>query len=118
MKRIHIKMENEITKKLQNLDFELAARRNIITTMMNQHLSDSTDEFLSSSVFTSFYNEYKEMNAEWEKTKNAVQSTCFPAWMRQYDFTWNLNTFTLTFEINLPESVSDDELKDYDVEYI
>ena len=118
MKRIHIKVENEVTKRLQELDFELAARKSIISTLMDQHISDPDTSFLSSPVFTTFYGEYTKMNSEWEQLKKNVQFTCLPDWMRKYDLTWRLDTFNLTFEIDLPDTVSDAELDGFEVEYM
>ena len=118
MKRIYLNVSNETVDYLQRLDFEMAANRNIITAIFDQHKYDHDASILESAPFRKYHDQYREMTAQWEIAKKNVPETCFPEWLNKYQYNWYLDTIKKQFQIDIITDAEIPELEGFEVEEV
>lgn len=115
MKTFRITVNNELVDYLQRLDFEMAARRNVINALFDIHKTDPDASVLDSAPFKKYHKELVEATAEWEFAKKQVPEKCMPKWLNEHEYNWTLDTITKEFQIDILCDCDIPELADYEV---
>lgn len=115
MRTFKLSTNNETVDLLQRLDFELAARKNVINALFEIHKDDPDSSVLESAPFKKYHKELVEAIAEWEFAKRQVPEKCLPAWLEGHQYNWTLDTITKEFQIDILCDCEIPELKDYEV---
>ena len=79
MKEIkRIVLEEEDLNYLQRLYYEVGARNNVITTLIENHAMDSNDAVLTSPAFQTYNKQLSELTAEFEIAKQKIGQKYVP----------------------------------------
>lgn len=73
-----IKIEPKELNYLQRLTYEVNARTNIITTLLENHAVDNDDAVLSSPAFKTYHDQLSALSAEFELAKSAFAEKNLP----------------------------------------
>lgn len=73
-----IKLEEADLNYLQRLNFEVGARNNVITTLIENHAADNNDAVLTSPAFQTYSRQLSELTAEFELAKQQIGAKYVP----------------------------------------
>lgn len=112
MRKFQLKVENDLTKHLQELEYKLSASQNIIQSMLS-----NDPGFAETPAFQMLMSRHEKLISDWENSKHEVPETCFPEWLQTcgYDFNWSLDTYHKVFDITIMTDINIPELEDYEV---
>lgn len=80
-----IKLEETDLNYLQRLYYEVGARNNVVTTLIENHALDSNDAVLTSPAFKTYIKQLSELTAEFEIAKQRIGQKYVPQEFRGND---------------------------------
>lgn len=102
MRKIEIKIKQEVIDYLQRLHFEVEARKDIIQRIIEAHAYDENTDILDSKAFKKYDRELSEMKAEYELAKQEVTKEYVPDEFKGANIIWNIDfqTAVMTIEVD------------------
>ena len=101
MKQIEIAVPQEVSSYIQSIGYELDARRDIITYLMQQNGSPITEN----ANFALYHDEYKEYKIEFEMAKKQLEADYVLPAIGTDKASWELDYNTCTLAITIYEEV-------------
>lgn len=102
MRKIEIKIKQEVIDYLQRLHFEVESRKDIIQRIIEAHAYDENTDILDSRVFKKYDRELSELKAEYELAKLEVTKEYVPDEFKETNIIWNIDfqTAVMTIEVD------------------
>ena len=80
---------------MQRLNYEVGARNQVVTTLLENHASDANDAVLFSKAFQTYQTQLSELTAEFELAKTRISNKYVPdEYREQNSAIWELDFST------------------------
>ena len=101
MKEFKIEVNTDITEYMERLSYEISARQDIITMLLENHKYDKDVAVLESKAFKIYSEQLGELKAEFELVKNQFAEIIIPDVFKNHEYEWLLDYKTHTLTIKL-----------------
>ena len=101
MREFNIEIKSEITEYLERLSYEISARTDIITTLIENHKNDNNASVLESKAFKVYSEQLASVKAEFELVKREFEDIYIPEVFKGHNYEWSLDYKTRTLTIKL-----------------
>ena len=101
MKEYKIEVQKDIAEYMERLSYEISARADIVTMLLENHKYDNDASVLLSKAFKVYSEQLGELKAEFELVKNEFAETMIPKVFKGHEYEWSLDYKTRTLTIKL-----------------
>lgn len=99
-----IKIDESFVKEIADAHHSYQSQQDVLTSLINQHVTDKTDVFIESAVYLKLSQRCAEALQKFETLKAVVEPTYIPAEKGYLPNDWSLDYSSNTLTINYREA--------------
>ncbi|MDO4313783.1 MAG: hypothetical protein Q4C52_11940 [Eubacteriales bacterium] len=99
LRKIKLPIPTDVTLEIQRLNYEMEARKNVLTRLIEANIDDPT--FDEKPLFQTIHNRFVDANAKYDLAKEDFAARYLPKYLKDHRVRWSLDyaTSELTIEV-------------------